>query len=114
MPGPVEIADPVRRAFHQAPVSHRSDEFVQTFEGVRARLRAMTGAPHVAMMPGSGTLANEVIAGAIEGPGVVLINGEFGARVANQARAWLDDVRTIEWPWGTAWDLDEVERSLDR
>jgi len=112
MPGPVEIAAPVRMAFHQAPVSHRSDEFVQSFEGVRARLRSMTGAPHVAMMPGSGTLANEVIAGSLEGPGVVLVNGEFGARIANQARAWLDDVKTIEWPWGTAWDLDDIERSL--
>ena len=45
-----------------------------------------------AMMPGSGTLANEVIAGSLEGPGVVLINGEFGARIVWSG---LEDLRIV-------------------
>jgi aspartate aminotransferase-like enzyme len=112
MPGPVEIAGPIRNAFHQPPISHRSEEFLRRFEGVRARLRSMTGAAHVALFQGSGTLANEVIAATLEGPGLVLVNGEFGARLANQARAWSLPVRTLEWPWGSPWDLDQIARAL--
>jgi aspartate aminotransferase-like enzyme len=67
----------------------------------------------VALFQGSGTLANEVLAGALDGPGLVLVNGEFGARIANQARAWDIPVRTLEWPWGTAWDLDAIARELN-
>jgi aspartate aminotransferase-like enzyme len=113
MPGPVEIADPIREAFHRPPISHRSPEFIQRFEGVRSRLRALAGAPHVALFQGSGTLANEVIAGSLDGPGLVLINGEFGARIARQAQAWSLPVRILEWPWGESWDLDQAARAMD-
>lgn len=112
MPGPVEIAEPIRRAFQQPSISHRCDAFVERFEGVRGRLCAITGARRVALFQGSGTLANEVIAGALRGPGLVLVNGEFGQRLADQARAWSLPVRTLEWPWGTPWDLDQVARAM--
>ena len=112
MPGPVEIAEPIRAALAQPPVSHRADEFVCQYESVRSRLLEMTGAPRVALFQGSGTLANEVIAGTLQGPGLVLVNGEFGARIANQARSWDLKVRTVEWPWGQPWDLNRVEESL--
>jgi aspartate aminotransferase-like enzyme len=114
MPGPVEIAEPVRLALHRLALSHRSEEFVARFEGVRASLRAMTGARHAALFEGSGTLANDVVAGALEGPGLILINGEFGSRLANQARGWSLAYRVLEWPWGQAWDLDQIDRALSR
>ena len=113
MPGPVEIAAPIRHAFERPPISHRSDEFTRRYEGVRAALRSLTGAPHAALFQGSGTLANDVVAGALDGPGLVLINGEFGQRLADQARAWGLPVRTLEWPWGDAWDLDQIARAMD-
>jgi aspartate aminotransferase-like enzyme len=113
MPGPVEIADPIREAFHQPPISHRSPEFIQRFEGVRERLCALAGSPLVALFQGSGTLANEVIASQLEGPGLVLVNGEFGSRLATQAQAWSLPVRTLEWPWGTPWDIDQAARAMD-
>jgi aspartate aminotransferase-like enzyme len=113
MPGPVEIADEVSQAFHLPPVSHRCEEFIGRFEAVRRRLRGLTGAANVALLTGSGTLANEVVASCLEGPGVVLVNGEFGARVARQAQRWELPVKILEWPWGAPWDLDELDRSLD-
>src|SRR5437879_6678901 len=113
MPGPVEIADPSREAFHQPPISHRSPEVIQRFEGVRERLCDLAGSPRVALFQGSGTLANEVIASQLEGPGLVLVNGEFGSRLAAQAQAWSLPVRTIEWPWGTPWDIDQADRAMD-
>src|SRR6185312_17003545 len=88
MPGPVEIDHQVQKAFRQPPLSHRSAEFIRRFEGVRATLARMTGAKHVALLNGSGTLGNEAVASCLEGPGVVLVNGEFGARIARQAARW--------------------------
>jgi aspartate aminotransferase-like enzyme len=113
MPGPVEISDEVNASFRLPPISHRSSEFIQRFETVRSRLCALTGATHAALLNGSGTLANEAIASCLEGPGLVLINGEFGARVANQARRWNLPVRTVEWPWGVPWDLERVAEEMD-
>jgi aspartate aminotransferase-like enzyme len=113
MPGPVEIAGEIQKAFHLPPLSHRGPDFVARFEGVRATLQRMTGARHVALLNGSGTLANEAIASCLDGPGLVLINGEFGARVARQAERWNLPVRTIEWQWGSSWDLNQVSEQLD-
>lgn len=112
MPGPVEIDAKIRAVFCQAPLSHRSEEFIRRFEAVRATLAAMTGARHVAIMNGSGTLANEAVASCLEGPGVVLVNGEFGNRLAKQAQRWSLPLRFVEWPWGVPWDLERVEKEL--
>jgi aspartate aminotransferase-like enzyme len=113
MPGPVEIAAPVRVAFERPPVSHRGPEFVEQFEALRARLGRLAGTPHVALLQGSGTLANEAIAAHLEGPGLVLINGEFGQRIAEQAKAWGLPVRTVASPWGQPWDLDRAAKTMD-
>ena len=112
MPGPVEIAGPIRAAFALPPVSHRADEFVRQYEGVRQHLVQLTGAPRVALFQGSGTLANDVIASTLQGSGLVLVNGEFGARIAKQAQAWDLKVRTMEWNWGEPWDLNRIAESL--
>jgi aspartate aminotransferase-like enzyme len=113
MPGPVEIADEVRDAFIQPPISHRCDDFIDRYEAVRASLRALTGAPNAALLTGSGTLANEVVAGCLEGPGVVLVNGEFGQRIARQAARWELPLRVLDWPWGTPWDLEAAGRAME-
>ncbi|MEO8052634.1 MAG: aminotransferase class V-fold PLP-dependent enzyme [Acidobacteriota bacterium] len=113
MPGPVEIDHRVQDAFRQPPLSHRSDEFIRRFEEVRATLARMTGAKHVALLNGSGTLGNEAVASCLEGPGVVLVNGEFGARIARQAARWNLPINIVEWPWGVPWDLDRVAKQLD-
>src|SRR5258708_23388679 len=113
MPGPVEIAAPIRQAFERPPISNRSEEFTERYEAVRARLCAMTGVPHTALFQGSGTLANDVVAGALKGPGLVLVNGEFGRRLADQARAWGLPIRTLEWTWGSPWDIGQISGALE-
>jgi aspartate aminotransferase-like enzyme len=112
MPGPVEISDEIDAAFHLPPISHRSREFVDRFEAIRAKLCAMTGATFACLLNGSGTLANEAIASCLEGPGLVLVNGEFGERLVRQARGWDLSVRVLEWPWGVPWDLDRIAGEL--
>jgi aspartate aminotransferase-like enzyme len=108
----VEIDPRIQAALHLPPLSHRGSDFLCRFEGVRATLSDMTGARHVALFTGSGTLANEAIASCLEGPGLVLVNGEFGDRIAKQAARWNLPVRTLEWAWGSAWDFQQIEAAL--
>jgi aspartate aminotransferase-like enzyme len=69
------------------------------------------------MLNGSGTLANEAIASTLaaipaEGRGVMLVNGEFGQRLARQALRFGLQPQVLTWPWGRCWDLDEVDAAL--
>ncbi len=72
-------------AYGESPVPHRSARIEDVLYAVRELLKALTGAQHVALMPGSGTLANDMIAQQLCGKGVVIANGEFGARLVTQA-----------------------------
>lgn len=103
LPGPVALPAAVRRAFRGEPISHRSGEFLARVRECRAALCAMTGAPHAALLPGSGTMANEVVAaqiGLLDAPGVVVSHGEFGERLADHARR----ARLPHHHWRQEWD----------
>jgi len=108
----------VRAAWCEAPVSHRSLEFVARHELVRGHLAGLVhGAPGVALFGGSGTLVNDVVAATLAAdrdsrPGLVLVNGEFGARLACQALRFGLKFRTLRQPWGRQWDLATVAEIL--
>ena len=117
LPGPVAVRREVRRAFEQAPESHRADGFKADFQATRAALRALTGARHVQLLLGSGTLANDAVAAQLsllDQPGLVLSNGEFGSRLIDHARRWRLRFDALEHEWGEAFDLAAVEQRLDR
>src|ERR1051325_6168993 len=63
LPGPVAIRRETRRAFEQAPESHRADAFMKDFQSVKKILCELTKARNVELMLGSGTLANDVVGG---------------------------------------------------
>lgn len=94
MPGPVSIAEGVMEANSAEPNSHRSQAFMDNFNELRKVLCERVNAPGVQIMTGSGTLANDVVAAQLSvlpGRGLVLVNGEFGNRLKEQAsRAGLD------------------------
>src|SRR5438105_7544088 len=84
LPGPVTVRREVRRAFEQAPESHRADAFVKDLEATKSVLCEMTRAKRVELFLGSGTLANDVIAAQLSlenKRGLILSNGEFGERL---------------------------------
>ncbi len=117
LPGPVTIAPGVSQAFHQPPIYHRGPEFISLFQKVRRTLGDLVGGRDVGLFNGSGTLANEAVAatlaaGPLAGRGILLVNGEFGERLARQATRFGLHPRILEWPWGQAWDLEEVESAL--
>jgi aspartate aminotransferase-like enzyme len=117
LPGPVTTAPAVRKAFHEPPIYHRGPEFIDRFLQVRRTLATMVSGCHVAVLNGSGTLANEAIAATLAadpraGRGILLSNGEFGQRLARQATRFGLQPRLLSWTWGEPWDLDQVEAAL--
>lgn len=119
LPGPVEVSAEVAAAFRARSVSHRDPEFVAAFERVRVRLGELVGGRSVGLFAGGGTLANDVVAATLAadpraGRGLILANGEFGERLAGQARRAGLEFDRMRWAWGRPWDLDAVEDWLDR
>jgi len=113
LPGPVTISRAVREAFHEPPIYHRGSEFIERFVQVRRTLATLVGGRSVVILNGSGTLANEAVAATLAATpgtshGVLLINGEFGQRLAQQATRFGLKPRHLTWAWGQPWDLDEV------
>jgi aspartate aminotransferase-like enzyme/GNAT superfamily N-acetyltransferase len=89
LPGPVAISARVLAAAGRPPIPHRAPEFMDTLAALRRRLVALVHGVDVQVMPGSGSLANDVVAAqlrALAQPGVVISTGEFGERLADHAR----------------------------
>ena len=111
LPGPVDVHEEVREAFAKAPVSHRSELFAADFKATQRMLCELAGARSVEIFAGSGTLANDVIGGQLsllDGPGLVLSNGEFGERLIDHATRWGLRFEPVQIPWGERFDLDQV------
>jgi aspartate aminotransferase-like enzyme len=117
LPGPVTVRREVRRAFEQAPESHRGEDFKKDFQATKQILGELVRAGKVELFMGSGTLANDVVAGQLSllgRPGLILNNGEFGSRLVDQARRFNLKFETLEFPWGKPLDLDAVRKKLER
>lgn len=115
LPGPVAVRREVRRAFEQAPESHRAESFKEDFQATKKILCELTNAKNVQLFMGSGTLANDVIAGQLSllgGRGLILSNGEFGDRLIDHARRFKLDFEPIQFPWGNAFDPASVRNKL--
>jgi len=117
LPGPVTVRREVRRAFEQAPESHRAKSFDKDFQSARQILCDLTKSAKVEFLLGSGTLANDVIAAQLSlqtGRGLVLSNGEFGERLVDHGRRFRLNFDTLESTWGHAIDLLKVRQLLER
>src|SRR5208283_380471 len=115
MPGPVAVRREVRRAFEQAPESHRGDSFKKDFQTTKQSLCELVRAKKMELFMGSGTLANDAVAGQLsllKGRGLVLSNGEFGERLVDHARRFNLKFDTLSFDWGLPLDLKAVERKL--
>jgi len=115
LPGPVAIRREVRRAFEQAPESHRAGSFRKDFQSARQILCELVHASNVGLFMGSGTLANDVVAGQLSllgGRGLILSNGEFGERLLDQAQRFNLKFEALKFDWGEPLDLAAVERKV--
>ncbi len=115
LPGPVAISQPVKQSFDGPPISHRSKIFMEDFAQTKQMLCRLVGARHAEILLGSGTLANDVIAGQlslISGRGLVLSNGEFGNRLIDHATRFRLRFRTLKGEWGHAFEPETVRKAV--
>ena len=116
LPGPVNISSDVRQAFGRPPVSHRSTAFVENIGSIKSLLGELAGCHNVEILLGSGTLANDVVAGQLSlenGRGLVLSNGEFGQRLLDLATRMRLEFDTLRIDWGDVFARGDVGRALD-
>ncbi len=117
IPGPPNLDTRVRSAFERPLLYHRSDEFLALFAEVRSRLGNLVDGMEVVLLNGSGTLANDQVAACIGadrtlGQGLVLVNGEFGQRLRDQAARAHLHFQVLSWPWGQPWSIEEIDATL--
>ena len=117
LPGPVSIHPDVRAALNHPPISHRSTSFHSDLQSIKKLLCQLVNARRVEILLGSGTLANDVIAGQLSlenRPGLIVCNGEFGRRLIEHATRWGFCFDTIQVKWGEAFDYHIIRDRLDR
>jgi aspartate aminotransferase-like enzyme len=117
LPGPVVTTPEVDAAFSSPAISHRSPAFLDLLSGLRSALCELTKARDVQIMPGSGTLGNCMVASqlALHGTtGLVISNGEFGERLAAEARRAGLRFDWLQLRWGDVFDLEQVKTFLAR
>jgi len=112
LPGPVGVRREVLRAFAQPPISHRDSAFLVALSRVRTALTDLVAAREVALLVGSGTLGNDAVGAqlrCIEGPGLIITNGEFGERLVDHARRWNLNFSTVTHYWGQPYVWSRIE-----
>lgn len=113
-PGPVEQTS----ALSHTTVSHRSGLFEQMQKQLKASLLQLADAKHVAIMVGSGTLANEVMLKQLKArfgntKGFICTNGEFGHRLVAQAAAIGLHFDIYEEAWGAAYNAQRLDEYME-
>lgn len=114
-PGPVAMPETVAQAFRRPPLSHRLPEFRRLMRNARQGLCRLTGANHCAIMVGSGTMANDVVAAQLSrlnAPGVVVTAGEFGERLLDHADRMGLRYTPVQHQWGAPLDYDRIEQAV--
>ena len=118
LPGPVAMSDGVIEAFRSAPISHRSQPFIDLYEEMRGRLSELIDGMHSVVPCGSGTLANDAVAANLRSvfgmaEGLVIANGEFGERLIRQSACAGLNCRALKFGWGDAWSFNSIEKALE-
>jgi aspartate aminotransferase-like enzyme len=94
---------------------HRERTFVEEFQKVRTSLCELANARQVQILMGSGTLANDAVAGQLAllcKPGLILVSGEFGRRLVQHANGAKLFFEILEIPEGQAFQQEELEKAL--
>ncbi len=115
-PGPVEVAERVRRAAAREMISHRGPEFRELLEETTTLLARLGDADEALLLAGSGTTAVDAMTWSLVPRGtrvLALVWGEFGERFAQSAMLRGADVEAKEYRWGEAPGPEEVAALLE-
>ena len=113
--GPVAISEAVMQCWATPPASHRSENFVKEFNKLSNKLTTLVHCKNVAVMSGSGTLANEAVGfqiAQLQGKGLILNNGEFGRRITAQAEKLHLDFIPYAVPWSESFEITKIQNLI--
>jgi aspartate aminotransferase-like enzyme len=115
-PGPTPIPDRVLAALSRPIINHRSQDFKNLVEKVRAQLKEVFQTKsEILILSGSGTAAMEgAIANTLQSTDRVLVvnAGKFGERFAKISKAFGLETDVIEVTWGESVSPNLIEEKL--
>lgn len=117
-PGPSMVPPSVLAAMAAPLVGHLDPAFLGLMDRSQVLLRHVFETSNRLTIPisGTGSAAMEAAVANMVEPGddvLVCASGYFGLRIAEMARRYGGQVRTIEKPWGQVFGADEVAAALD-
>ncbi|NJN60919.1 MAG: alanine--glyoxylate aminotransferase family protein [Coleofasciculaceae cyanobacterium RL_1_1] len=117
-PGPSNAHPRVLQAMGLRQVGHLDPSFLELMNQVQELLRYVWQTENQLTIPvsGTGSAAMEAtLANTVEPGDVVLVgvNGYFGLRLIDMANRYGADTRSIQKPWGQAFDLSELRAAME-
>jgi aspartate aminotransferase-like enzyme len=114
--GPIEPSSQVLKKLGGSPIPHRSSHFQKTYDQTISVLKEKLSVKRLAILQGSGTLANEAMLWQIKrhkGFGLILSNGEFGERLMDQATRIGLKYHEVPHEWGMTFDLQYIQEQIE-
>jgi len=118
-PGPVNVAENVRKAICKEDICHREEDFSYLLKSIEDKLLKLfeikeTDKYRSVVLTGSGTAANESILSSVVGDKNILIlsNGEFGERLYNISRIHNPNTTILKFDWGERLNLEKIDSYL--
>ncbi len=116
IPGPVDVSDQVLAALAEPTIPHYGPQWLAVYNEVITGLQQIFATRNdLFLLAGPGTAGLDAALGSLLRTGekvLALQNGFFGERLADVARAYGLEVRTVTAPLGLAVDPDAVRRRL--
>lgn len=117
IPGPTPLPPEGLEALGQQMIGHRSPAFTACMrECIGLLQRFYQTQSDILLLTGSGTLGLEAAIVNVLSPGnrVLAVSvGSFGDRFAAIARAFGGDVHDLKYPWGKAFQVDDIRKGLE-
>lgn len=116
-PGPSDVPDSVLEALSSRTIGHLDPDFLRVMDQTQEMLRAVFQTRNRMTIPVSGTGSSgmEALVANLVEPGdrvVVVRNGVFGGRIADEVSRFGGEAVEIEVGWGRTVQLDQVRQAL--
>ncbi len=116
-PGPSCVPPQVYEALARPTIGHLDPRFIAIMDQIKELLQQVFNTQNPLTIPisGTGSAGMETCFVNLVEPGdrvLILVNGVFGVRMADVAGRLGAEVDTLEFEWGTAVDVDAVQKKL--
>jgi len=118
-PGPSDVPAAVLRAMSAATIGHLDSEFIKIMDEAQAMLRMLYQTENRMTIPisGTGSSGMETLVANLINPQdkvIVVRNGVFGGRIADEVSRFGGEVISIDLEWGTVVTPEEIRKAFSR